>query len=208
MKNKFTIEIYIEGGGNTVADDALRKAFRKLFDRAGFQGNSLKSIPCGGRGLAFRDFKIGWRKANQNKVCLLLVDSEEPIKLSPWEHLRTRVGDGWQRPENATDENVHFMATCTEAWLIADLDNLKNYFGKGFRENALPPIFDLENRNRNSLEEALKAATKDCRTKFAKGQVCFEILEKVSIDKLQTLSYFRRFIDTLETLLPKIGGSR
>ncbi len=100
---------------------------------------------CGGRKEAF-DFFVNALSKPEPIKRIYFVDSEDPVKSAPWEHLRTRVGDGWEQPVNASPNQLHFMATCTESWLIADRDNLKKYFGKGFKENDLPSAFDLENR--------------------------------------------------------------
>lgn len=197
------VKIYVEGGGDTRAlQTTLRRAFTSLLKSAGFAGRMPAIVGCGGRKEAFDVFVNALSKPEPDTTYLLLVDSEDPVKSAPWEHLRTRKGDGWEQPVNASPNQLHFMATCTESWLIADRDNLKKYFGKGFKESDLPSAFDLENRSRDSMRKALLEASKDCQTKFTKGEVCFEILETTSPVKLKTLSYFQRLLNTLEELLP------
>jgi hypothetical protein len=198
------VKIYVEGSGDTRADQQpLRDAFRKLAERADFTGRMPTFIGCGGRQEAFNVFAYNFSNPEPDTAYLLLVDSEDPVTANPWEHLRTRVGDGWKRPKNAKDDDVHFMATCMETWLIADIDNLKNYFGKHFNEKVLPPLNDPESRVRNTQKEALEKASKDCKTKFKKGSISFEILQTTSIEKLKNLSYFCRFLDVLEKLKPR-----
>jgi hypothetical protein len=198
------VKIYVEGGGETRAIQApLRRAFTNLLKNAGFAGRMPSIVGCGGRTEAFEVFVNRVSNPEPDTTYLLLVDSEDTVKSAPWTHLQTRVGDGWQRPENAIDEQVHFMATCMETWLIADIENLKNYFGKGFNEKALLASNNTENRARDKQKEILENASKDCKTKFIKGVVSFEILENTSPEKLRSLSYFQRFTDELEKLKPR-----
>lgn len=198
------VKIYVEGGGETRAIQApLRRAFTKLLKNAGFAGRMPSIVGCGGRTEAFDVFVNAVSKPEPDTTYLLLVDSEDLVKSAPWEHLKTRVGDGWQRPDNATDEQVHFMATCMETWLIADIENLKSFFGKGFNEKALLAGNNTENRARDKQKEVLENASKDCKTKFKKGDVSFEILATTSPEKLRFLSYFQRFTDELEKLKPR-----
>jgi hypothetical protein len=157
---------------------------------------------CGGRTQAFDKFKNALAYPESDTVYLLLVDSEDPIQLSPWEHLRQRPDDSWQRPKNATDDQVHFMATCMETWLIADRENLRRFFGQSFNENALPALTDPETRNRKTLFAALEKATKDCEKKqYKKGSISFELLETTNPKLLLGLSYFQRFVNELEKQL-------
>ncbi len=201
MKTKVSIRVYVEGGGDTRANqEPLRAAFSKLFSKAGFAGRLPKFIGCGGRQQAFDDFQIALRKAEENTIYILLVDSEDPIQEPPWKHLKTR--DNWNQPSNTTDAQVHFMATCMETWLIADRENLRRFFGQSFNENALPAPTDPETRNRKTLFAALEKATKDCEKKqYKKGSISFELLETTNPKLLLDLSYFQRFVNELEKLL-------
>jgi hypothetical protein len=198
------VKIYVEGSGDTRADQQpLREAFRKLFERAGFAGRMPTFVGCGSRQNAFRDFKIALRNPDTDTTYLLLVDSEDPVENNdPWEHLRTRVGDGWERPANVNDSQVHFMATCMETWLIADRDNLKNFFGHCLNENVLPAIQNPETRNRKDLLRSLEKATETCdKKKYGKGEISFKLLALTNPTKLRELHYFQRLLNTLEEFL-------
>jgi Domain of unknown function (DUF4276) len=198
------VTIYIEGSTHTKGT-TLREGFRKLLEQAGLRNRMPKTVACGGRDQAFDKFKNALLYPEKNTVYLLLVDSEDPVSATPWQHLKTR--DNWQTPPDATDDQVHFMATCMETWLIADRRNLQQFFGSRFHENALPATDQPEQRNRKALFAALENATRDCRTPYKKGQISFELLATTNPKHLQGLGYFRRFVETLERLLP-IGGSR
>lgn len=193
------VKIYVEGGGDSKATQApLRQGFEKLLEKAGFKNRMPSVVGCGGRDQAFHKFQNALKFPEQNTIYLLLVDSEDPVTaLTPWQHLKTR--DNWNQPNDTTNEQVHFMATCMETWLIADRENLRRYFGQKFNENALPASTDLEMRSRKVLFASLEQATKDCQKKqYKKGGISFELLETTNPKLLMNLSYFQRFVNELE----------
>ncbi len=73
-------------------------------------------------------------------MIVLLVDAEEPVRGSPVDHLKAR--DGWDIHE-ADQDTIHLMTQMMETWIIADPGALCTYYGKGFRENALPKASNL-----------------------------------------------------------------
>ena len=82
--------------------------------------------------------------------------------------MRTR--DGWERPDEATDENAHLMVQCMEAWFLADKDNLAAYFGHGFNRNALPGRQEIEDVAKDDVLRGLKNATRQCKKgEYGKG---------------------------------------
>lgn len=195
-----SVRIYIEGGGDS-KDLQLRcrEGFRKLIERAGFEGRMPSTVACGGRNKAYDMFKIALRSAYVNEFPMLLVDSEEPVTMAPWAHLKSR--DGWDRPAGAEDDQAQMMVTCMETWIMADREALRNVFGAHLRESALFPAEDLERRSWEDLLGALKNATKDCgRGKgYDKGRRSFQILAELNPETLkESLSYFRRFIEKLD----------
>ena len=175
-----SVTIYVEGGGNPQTDTACRKGFRELFLKCGFGGRLPRIMPCGSRNEAYDDFVNALMRASRDDVVMLLVDSEDPIAdiNRTWQHLRGR--DGWQRPRNADDEDVLFMTTCMETWIVADHNALRDYFGRNFQETALPPLDNLENRSRQDVLNRLERATRNCRAPYRKGPRSFEILGKVN----------------------------
>ncbi len=111
---------------------------------------------------------------------LLLVDSEGAVAAvdSPWEHLRKRSGDRWTKPEEASDEQCHLMVQIMESWFLADRATLARYFGKGFREGALPKRKDIESIPKADVLKGLEGATRQTKTKgrYSKGSHSFQIL--------------------------------
>jgi Domain of unknown function (DUF4276) len=115
--------IYLEGGGDS-RDLPIRclKGFRKLLERCGYLGRLPKLVACGGRSAAFDAFKTALSHTRKGDFVALWIDSEDPAAdaEAAWEHLKARKGDGWKRPKRATDEQVLFMTTCMETWIVAD----------------------------------------------------------------------------------------
>lgn len=115
----------------------------------------------------------------------MLVDSEGPVAgTSPWDHVRQRTGDGWERPANASDDDLHFMIECMEAWLIADRVALEQHF-QALNQRALPGWSELERVPKTDLYAALDRATPR-GNKYDKGPHSFKVLEKVRPAVLRT----------------------
>ena len=72
------------------------------------------------------------------------------------------------------------MVQATEAWLLADGEALRDYFGQGFNESRLPGQTNPEHIPKGELESTLRAASADCRRQYAKGTISFEILGRVN----------------------------
>ena len=96
------------------------------------------------------------------------------------------------KPDGASDEQVLFMTTCMETWIVADRITLKACYGHKLQENALPPLESLENRSRNEVHEKLVHATRNCSNAYRKGRRSFEVLELLSPDTLKSLPSFAR----------------
>ncbi|HNY35447.1 MAG TPA: DUF4276 family protein [Methanothrix soehngenii] len=138
-----SVKIYVEGGGDTkYLHTQCREGFNKLIQNLGFKGRMPKIIACGARDKAYGMFDTAMKSARENdEYPILLVDSEDPIALGPWEHLKVR--DKWDRPAGAEDEQAQMMATCMETWIMADHEALRKVFGSCLRHRALFPISDL-----------------------------------------------------------------
>ena len=175
------VKVYVEGGGDGKSLQArCRGGFRLFFEKANLAGRMPKVIACGGRESAFDRFCTALRSRKAEEFIVLLVDSEDPVAggSGPWLHLRTR--DGWERPEEATDENAHLMVQCMESWFLADKDRLVAYFGQGFSRNALPGRREIEEVAKGDVLEGLKRATSQCKKgEYGKGRHSFEILEQI-----------------------------
>jgi hypothetical protein len=168
-------------------------------------------VACGSRADAYKSFCTA---IANNELAMLLVDSEarmaagaEPSNAPssewlPWLHLKQRQGDGWDRPANSDDLQCHLMVQCMEHWLLADRDALRAFFGKGYRDSALPSAQNpLEGLSKQSAYSALANATRDCQTKgtYGKGQHSFELLGKIDPQKVMAASpWAKRFITALK----------
>ncbi|NOR49385.1 MAG: DUF4276 family protein [Methanosarcinaceae archaeon] len=202
MVNKTTI--YIEGGGDSKElHTRCRKGFRKLLENCGFTGYMPKLVACGGRDSAFDDFKIAHTNKSDSDYVAMLIDSEDPLdNLDIWEHLKRR--DEWDKPLGSEDDQVLFMTTCMETWIVADRDALAKHYGSKLQKNALPPLNDLESRYRHDIQNDLFHATRNCSNAYKKGKRSFDVLEKLSPDKLKLyLPNFVRVKQILENRLCK-----
>lgn len=199
-----TTVVYLEGGGDSKELRVrCREGFRKLLANCGFAGRMPRLVACGGRDAAYDDFKTAHAQAGESYVGLL-IDSEDPVAAlsATWEHLKLRPGDGWERPLGATDDQVLFMTTCMETWIISDRGALKQHYGAHLQETALPALHDLERRPRGDVQEALTRATRNCSNAYIKGKRSFEVLAKLDPAILeQHLPSFARARNILEQKL-------
>jgi hypothetical protein len=53
------------------------------------------------------------------------------------------------------------MVQMMEAWFIADVDKLKEFYERDFNENAIPRDRDIERIEKSRLESALREATRN-----------------------------------------------
>jgi hypothetical protein len=153
------VRVYVEGGGDHKEGKAkVREGFSQFLYNA--LGKRVKVIACGGRDRAYRDFKNGLKR-HPNAFNILLVDAEGPVAKNnkPWLHLQER--DKWQKPPGVTDEQCHLMVQAFEAWLMADVEVLKKFYGQNFNSNPIPERSDVEKIPKNGLESTLKMATKN-----------------------------------------------
>ena len=207
------VRVYVEGGGNSRSDQRpLREAFTKLL--GGVTGDLPKSrvIPCGGRDNAFREFQIALR-SNKDALCLLLVDSEGPVKpgADPWTHIHERRGDGWERPVAVEEDQLHFMVQMMEAWIVADVEALAAYYGKGFNARALPHEA-LEDVSRDDLKSKLAKATQATVKKSYEKSDGLVLIGCVKVSQVEkACAHARRFFDHLRkacAALPRPRGAR
>ena len=171
--------LYIEGGESKEDQIRCREGFRKIFEKAGLSGRLPRLSARGGRQSAFDDFKSAHAGRKESDYMAMLVDSEDPVKdlEKTWDHLKSR--DRWDKPAGAEDEQVLFMTTCMETWIVADRAALREHYGRKLQENALPAVQDLENRNRTEVHDKLVHASRDCTNAYSKGKRSFEVLAKL-----------------------------
>ena len=93
---------------------------------------------------------------------MLLIDSEGEVLSRLIQRAESQIG--------ATNR-AFFMVQKMEAWFIADRPTLSNYFGAGFRENALPQNPNVEEVPTRDIDDALRAATRNCsKQRYMKGR--------------------------------------
>lgn len=153
------VAIYMEGGGESPGGKAaLRQGMDALLEplKAAARKHRLrwKLVPCGGRDGAFRAFR---KAPDDDALVVLLVDSEAPVgSTSPVAHLGQRDGWALRRDEN---DAIHLMVQVMETWIVADMDALTEYYGRGFRPNRLPRHQALEEVPKAEVARALDEAT-------------------------------------------------
>lgn len=177
--------IYIEGGASGADSKYLKlscqEAFHRLLDRMGFSGRKPRLVACGGRGAVYERFCTEHGSNNGGYVAMW-IDSEDPMDNvnQAWSHLAnvTTVA-AWEKPGGAEDDQVLFMTTCMETWIVADRAALQAHYGRNLKANKLPPMTALEGRDRHSVQGCLEQATSECKNAFAKGKRSFDILMKL-----------------------------
>lgn len=196
--------LYVEGGGDTgKLHDACRRGFRVFLENDGVTKNRPRIVACGGRSRAYDRFRTALR---EGKHALLLIDSEASVKqTSPWLHLHNRPGDGWTKPDIATDDHCHLMVECMENWFLADRETLRAFFGQDFRETALPPRSrDIETVPKATAIDALVKATQYCKPtlRYDKGEHSFELLARIHPAKVTAASpWAARFVTAVKTAM-------
>ena len=197
--------LYIEGSQTGAhskeAQIRCREGFRRLIENAGFSGRMPRLSACGGRNAAFHDFQVALSKRSEGDYVAMLIDSEDqPLDIEKtWAHLKVR--DSWEKPVKASDEQVLFMTTCMETLIVADRAALQKHYGHKLQENALPPLNDLESRDRHDVHDKLVNATRDCSNAYAKGTRSFEVLGVLNPSALASLPSFARAVRILNEKL-------
>ena len=189
--------LYLEGGaawpGSKELQSRCREGFRKLLEKSGFKGRMPRLTACGSRDEAFKRFKIAHADKAPNDYVAMWIDSEDPPPdlNETWAHLRRR--DDWARPLGATDDQVLFMTTCMETYIVADREALATHYGGKLQVSALPALINLEDRTRHDIQDALFHATRNCTNAYNKGKRSFELLPHLAPATLeQHLPSFRR----------------
>lgn len=196
-----SIKVYVEGGGKEKnLRYECRKGFNGFLEKAGLQGKMPQVIACGDRGKAYNYFKDA---LENGELALLLVDSEGPVPkdISPWQYLHDN--DKWNKPNEATEDQCHFMVQLMESWFLADKETLMNYYGQEFHANALSNNPNIEHISKQDVLNGLNRATKNTQKgKYNKGSHSFKILAQIDPEKVQRASpYAKRLITILKSML-------
>jgi hypothetical protein len=196
-----SVEIYVEGGGQGKhLKSRCREGFREFFRKAGLEGHMPRIKACGSRNDTLDDFRGALRLAGPAEKPLLLVDSEDPVKSNgtPWQHLCNR--DGWERPNNAQDNQAHLMVQCMESWFLADVSALAMFFGAGFKSTSIANRDDIENVPKKDVFNQLNSASSASRKgAYDKGRDSFDILARIDPEEVIKRSKFaKRLVNTLK----------
>jgi hypothetical protein len=198
------VVIYVEGGTQYSALEGSlgRKAFHEFFSAdPSLKGKLPRTVLCGGRKAAYDAFVTAVRNPKPSVLPLLLLDSEIGVARgnTVWQHLKSRPGDNWEKPDGVTDEQAFLMVQVMETWFIADPAALEQFFGGNFRNAAIPAWPNLEEVPKRAIYESLEKATADCGPrKYAKGRLSFALLATVSPAKVEAASlHARKFFECL-----------
>ena len=197
------VRIYVEGGGDHKDtkgrfETAFGRFLKELRDRARRKRIRWNVTACGGRTATFDAYAMALR-SHPDAFNVLLVDSEGPVSYpSPCEHLSNRPHDRWQNP-GVDDRHCHLMVQTMEAWLIADREKLREYYGQDFYEKALPDNPNVEEIEKDTLLKALKHATRHTKKReYHKTRHAPQILERIRASEVrQKASFCDRLFNTL-----------
>ncbi len=194
------IRIYAEGGGESAdTKQFLRQGFstflKELNSEAREKRIRWRLVICGRRGSALDAFRIAMRQHAQ-AFNVLLVDSESAVQATAWRHLQGRGEWGDDPPP---DDHCQLMVQAMEAWFVADTEALSQFYGQGFRANAIPENPDVEQIAKDDLEPSLKNATRNTKKgEYHKAKHAWKLLETINPSKVRRASrYCERLFATL-----------
>ena len=198
------VRIYVEGGGDNKDTKAhlrqgLGEFLKGLVQIARERRIRWHIVVCGSRHETFNNY-VTALKLHPDAFNVLLVDAEGPINHSPWQHLKTR--DQWNPPP-VEDDHCHLMVQMTEAWLVADIEALSRFYGRGFRAQAIPSQANVEQISKDALRAGLKQATRDTQPgEYHKTRHTPKLLALVDANKVrQSAFYCDRLFTTLTNVL-------
>lgn len=198
----------IRAGKELIA--SLRQGFqeflREVRQEAESQGIKLYPIPCGSCTSTFQNFQMAL-ESNQESFNILLVDSEEAIRSSVWEHLRNRSKYRFNPPD-LDESHCHFMVQAMEAWFFADPDALQTFYGaEGFKVEKLrrEQYPNVEDISKGNLIPWLNATTRDtAKGRYHKTRHGPKILGLLDPVKVRACApYCDRFFSLLQTLVSR-----
>ncbi len=174
------IRIYFEGHPN------LREGFHEFLKdvRENARNRRYRFQLVAGRGQAVRDFMKALR-LHREALNVLLLDSEQPDDGRLFEELSGRAD--WRPPAGAqvSSEQVFWMVQLMESWFLADPRTRSQFYGHGFRGNALPSNPQVEQVPKddvlNGLKDATRATQKGAYSKTLHAPKVLRLLDPVRV---------------------------
>jgi len=205
------IKLYVEGGGkgsHKLATIKLQQGFdaffRELKNAAREKKISFKIIPSNNTQNTYEDFLISVRNSPQS-FNLLLVDSDEAVAEN--ETARDFLQKKYRKWQLKTikDEQCHLMVQIMESWFLADVDALKSFYGKEFKESAIPKHKNVETIAKDTVEKSLAAATaKTQKAEYHKIEHGAKILEIINPQKVRAATpHCERLFETIAKEIEK-----
>ena len=220
-----TVKLFVEGGGDS---NSLRRecraAFSSFLEKAGLSGYMPRVVASGSRIAAYSDYCTAIANGED---AVFLVDSEAAIILpsnhldhdidniqswDPWYHLQHRqsvtgeIADPWAKPSGVSNDDCHLMVQSMESWFLADIAALRIYYGSELNENCLPKRKDIENIEKDTVIDSIRAATVNTRKgRYSKGNHSFGILMSIDPNIVANHSpWAKRFISLLSNKMRSI----
>ncbi len=186
------IKLYVEGGGkgsHKRATIKLQQGFNAFFaelkESAQSKKISFKIIPAGNTQSTYDDFIFSVKNSPQS-FNLLLVDSDSATDENESAHAFLQKKYKKWKLKTVKDEQCHLMVQIMESWFIADIDALKEFYGHGFSESAIPKNKNVEAIGKDKIESSLKTATaKTQKKEYHKIEHGSKLLEFIKPQKVR-----------------------
>ena len=193
--------MYIEGGGDAQGRIALRKGFRQFFsNELKEKAAQLQLILCGSQVDACEDF-VQALESHPEAFNLLLIDADGPVNQPLQDFINLRKHS--KHKGHSIDENqIHLMVQLMEAWLVADLNALKTYYGQEFKASATLKKSNVEQIEKTALIKSLQTATRKTRKgEYHKIKHAADLLAKIAPPKVRHAAFYcDRLFKVLEEL--------
>lgn len=149
------------------------------------KGISLIPIACGSREETIALFSHALA-THSDAFNVLLIDADHPVSTTPAEHVRRHFKRTWKTLRNG---QCHLMVQIMEAWFLADVEALREFYAKGFHAKAIPPTADVEAIPKESVLSALKAATQRTQKgEYHKIRHASELLRRIRTSEVRKAS--------------------
>lgn len=123
-------------------------------------------------------------KSDPHSFNVLLVDSDAKVEDKPRKHLQ-KQNRNW-RLQSISDDQCHLMVQMMEAWIVADIEALGEYYGQEFKTKSIPKTTDVESIDKVQLLRALKSATrKTQKGEYSKTGHAPDLLERIDASKVR-----------------------